>query len=351
MAISAIQPITNFSTLLPATSVSPPELLSVAADFVTTANARAVVTIGDAEPVSQPVFDTAGRPLTPGTTAQTTQSRALADELQAGLNTLTGLNSSTTTFININNIAVFNAQNGSASTSNLDFARLALEMNLLNAANNTGLLNSTNTADFSGVLAVEVQLALARIGTGNTNTAVIGTANGATGNNILGTPGAATTLTAPITPATVAPATVPTATVPTATVPPAIAPAATAPVAAVPAATVPTAIAPPALTVPTATGATTATTPATPATTTAAGATPTGVPTAAEALRQLVSDVTGRAVANLMDPGFASTSANLFVAAAVVRANNGTAPIGLSTADIAGNPPFEVTTVQPARPA
>jgi hypothetical protein len=67
-------------------------------------------------------------------------------------------------------------------------------------------------------------------------------------------------------------------------------------------------------------------------------------------LQSLVADVNARAAANLIDPGFAATSAGLFISAAVFRASGtGAVTTGMGIADTAGAPPPEVTAVRPAQ--
>lgn len=333
MAITAIQPITNFSTILPATAISPPEVVSIASDFVTTPTTSAVVTLGTARPAFQPLFDSTGQLVSAGSFRQTPQSQALADELARALNPPTTGNAS-------------NAGNA-AALARLEFDLLMFEMNLLNSSSLIGsnLLNAglgTGTTDFSGVLATEVELAIAGIGTGSGANAASGVLN----PNAIAIVN--TVATAPATPTTIRTgATIAPATVPAAVAPPAVAPIVTAPPAIAPPATVPAATAPPAI----APLTTLATTPAPAAgtTTPAAGNTVPGN-TAADVLQRLVADVTGRAAANLIDPGFAATSASLFASAAIFRASGTAATPGLGTADIAGTPAPAVTAAQPARP-
>lgn len=346
--ITSIQPITNFSAILPATAVSPQEEVSLAADFVTTPTSSTIVTLGQAQPLSGPLFDSSGNLVTPGTTAQTSDSQALANELQAALTTspaATGFDNFSIT-LNVSNTNTFNA------TLNAELQSLALGTDLLNASGlaNANLLNAAGAGsnDFTGLLASDVALAIAGIGTGSG----ANTANGQLSPNAVAvTPTTTPPTTATNTGAAVAPATAATAVATPAVATPAVAtPAVATPAVATPAvatpATVTPAIATPATLGPAIAGTglgttTTATTP----TTTAAPAGTTAL-TPADVLQQLVSDVTGRAVANLVDPGFASTSAGLFVAAAVFRAGNA---LPLGTADTAGTPPPEVTAAQPAR--
>jgi hypothetical protein len=226
-----------------------------------------------------------------------------------------------------------------------------LESSILNGAglSGTGLLNAGSSTDFSGIIGTSLELAIAGIGSGNGGTAATGTLN-TTGNGlnvaatnaVLAAPGVNTA-------GTTTPATATTTTTPTGTAAPVVA-AAIPPVAVAPAAVPPTPPVPVATpTPPAATAATgTATTPPAAATPVAAtGTVPAGL-TPADVLQQLVADVNGRAVANLIDPGFASTSAGMFVSAAIFRASNNEA-ITIGTADIAGVPPAEVTAMQPAR--
>jgi hypothetical protein len=350
MAITAIQPITNFSMILPPTAVAPAEVVSVASDFVTTPTSSTIVTLGETQPTAQPLFDSSGQLVAQGTEVQTLQSQVLASELTAAVN---ASSSSFDSFASALNVNVNTALGTGTTTGNLDLATLALELNILNASglSAAGLANASNTADFSGILGTNVELAIAGIGTGGGGTSATGTLNPnanalnvAATNAVLTAPTTTpttTTTTAVITPVTAPTATAPAAVAPIATAPVATAPAATAPAATVPVATVPIATAPPATATPV------TETPVTPAIA-AMGTAPVGL-TPADVLQQLIADVNGRAVANLIDPGFASTSAGLFVSAAIFRAMNGPLMPGIGTADIAGNPPAEVTALQPAR--
>ncbi len=331
MAITAIQPITNFSTVLPATAVSLPQELSVASDVVTTPTSSTIVTLGETQPLTQPLFDSSGNLVSPGTTARTSDSQALANELQTALTS----SSASSGFGNIS--VTLNVS--TTSSTRVDLSSLALEMSLLNASGlvNSNLLNAVSaagTSGFSGLLATEVELALAGIGSRSGNGAASGALNAnaiAVNNLVAATP---TVASAPATPATVTVAQAQ-ATVATATVPPAVAPAAIAPPATVPAATVPVATAPAVTASPTAI----ATPTPLPFATAVPGITP------ADVLQRLVADVTGRAVANLVDPGFAATSASLFASVAVFRASS--LPAG--TATVAGTPTPAVTAVRPSR--
>jgi hypothetical protein len=398
MAISSIQPITNFSMILPATPVSPREMLSVASDLVTTPSASAVVTLGTAQPLSPPLFNSAGLidfanggglsgfPTNgvslgaPGSVGQTPQSQALADDLSSALNDSSSTGFASALAAATQNIATNTSTttggttNGAAATSGSSASMSALN-NLINANLDLAItgLNSidTTTSALNGTLAADVQLALVGIGAGAGTTAAVGTpsptttpsANGlvaaptvtatpatagtttagttttgatATGTTATGTTAAGTTTTGPATtpPATTTPAPLPAA--PATVTPPTPASSTTTAGAVTPTAT-------PAV------GTTTATTPPG----TAAGTFGTALPgtSPAAVLQSLVADVNARAAANLIDPGFAATSAALFVSAAVFRAsgNGAAATTAIGTADTAGAPPPEVTAVRPAQ--
>ena len=347
MAITAIQPITNFSFIMPASSTAPAEVVSVASDFVTTPTSSTIVTLGETQPTFQPLFDATGQLMSPGTTAVTSQSEALANELTIALS------NSASSFDAFAAALNGTATNGTAAGSaGLD--ALALETNILNGAglSGAGLLNSSSPTDFSGILGTNLELAIAGIGTGGGGTAATGTLNPNPGAlNVAATNALLTTPTPATAPVTGAPITAPTVTAPPAIAPAAIAPTVTAPTpiappAIAPAATVPAATVPIA-TAPAVTATPTTTTPVAPAIA-ATGIAPVGL-TPADVLQALVADVNGRAVANLIDPGFASTSAGLFVSATIFRAMNGPLMPGIGTADIAGNPPPEVTAIVAAR--
>lgn len=348
MPIMSIQPIANFSAIMPATAVSPQEEVSIAADFVTTPTSSTVVTLGETQPLFGPLFDSSGNLVTPGTTAQTSDSQALANELQAALTS----SSTSTGFDNLSITLNVTNTNTTNLTLNAELQALALGNNLLNTSGlaNANLLNATGAGsnDFTGLLASDVELSIAGIGTGSG----ANTANGQLSPNAVAvTPTTTPPTTATNTGAAVTPATAATAVATPAVATPAVAtPAVATPAVATPALATP-AIVTPAIATPATlgpaiagTGLGTTTTPTTTATaTTPAG---TGALTPADVLQRLVSDVTGRAVANLIDPGFASTSASMFVSAAVFRAGNN---LPLGTADTAATPPPEVTAAQPAR--
>jgi hypothetical protein len=327
--ITSIQPITNFSAIMPATAVSPQEEVSLAADFVTTPTSSTIVTLGEAHPWSGSLFDSSGNLITPGTTAQTAESKALANELQAAL-------TSSPPLTGFDNISIsLNVSNTTNVTLNAELQALAFRTNFLNTSDliNANLLNAIGAGsnDFTGLLASNVQLSIAGIGTGSGANAASGQLSP---NAVAVTP----TTTPPTTATTTGAALTPAAATPAVATPAIATPAVATPAVATPAIATP-AVATPAIATPAV---------ATPATVTPAVATPAGTSplTPADVLQQLVSDVTGRALANLIDPGFASTSAGLFVSAAVFRAGNN---LPLGTADTAGAPPPAVTAAQPAR--
>lgn len=370
MPITAIQPITDFSVIVPPTPTAPAELVSVASDLVTTPTSSTVVTLGETQPLRTALFDASGQLVT-GTRFQSSESQALAGELQSAIGAssarfdsfaaaLTAATVGGTGTGGTGGTATGAGAGGTGGTSP-SFAALALEMSILNAAGLTsaGSANASSPTDFSGVLGTQLELAIAGIGTGT------GTAT-ATGNAVNATTTAATapspalaaananTVTAiPTTPtATATPATA-TATPANAT---AVTPAGAVTATTTPAAATATGTPTPAIATPTATtaGATAAT-----GTTGTAGTAPitttgtAGAPmTAADVLQRLVADVTGRAVSNLIDPGFASTSAGMFVSAAIFRAMNNDAlsSTTMGTADIAGTPAAPVTAIQAPRP-
>lgn len=360
MPITAIQPITDFSTIVPATPVAPTEVVSVAADLVTTPTSSTVVTLGEAQPLTQPLFDSSGNLVSPGTRVSTTESQALQSELQSSLETPSA-SAAFDSFAAALNASIVGTTG--AASRNAGASVLALQENLLNAANlaNENLLNAaagaSSTTDFTGLLTSDVELAIAGIGTGAGNGAASGQLSPIA---ITSNPAAApATPFTPLAPATLTPATTPTATVTPAAAPPAIAtPAVATPATLAPAIAGTGLVAAPAAAAPATPAAATPATPATGTGTVATGAAatgtttaPAGIPTPADVLQGLVSDVMGRAVANLIDPGFASTAAGLFVSAAIFRAHNDAmSTTTMGTADTAGTPAAPVTAMRPAQP-